>query len=248
MPDTYDIVNATQLDLDLTSIANAIRTKGGTSAQLSFPAGFIAAINAIAEDVFQEVAYLTIGSSGPNYFSIPYTPEQGDVIEYSVSAVDWSALTSMASLAIKTAWGGGDASRGNFTVQTENDNRVRALYAAGNTILTDYDDSSIVASGGSTVRYGDPISNDDIVNYKVINGATLSSRYLFYGGYSGGEYMKNANLYTLSVKDSSNNLKLKLIPCYLKHSSPVIPGLYDSVSGAFYTPTAGAVTQGPDVT
>ncbi len=32
---------------DLTSVANAIRTKGGTSAQLAFPAGFVDAIAAI---------------------------------------------------------------------------------------------------------------------------------------------------------------------------------------------------------
>ena len=35
-------------DTDLTSVANAIRTKGGTSASLSFPSGFIDAINAIS--------------------------------------------------------------------------------------------------------------------------------------------------------------------------------------------------------
>ena len=34
-------------DTDLTSVANAIRTKGGTSAQLEFPTGFVSAINAI---------------------------------------------------------------------------------------------------------------------------------------------------------------------------------------------------------
>ena len=34
-------------DTELTSIANAIRTKGGTQAQLSFPAEFVSAINAI---------------------------------------------------------------------------------------------------------------------------------------------------------------------------------------------------------
>ena len=32
---------------DLTSVANAIRTAGGTSASLAFPAGFISAIQAI---------------------------------------------------------------------------------------------------------------------------------------------------------------------------------------------------------
>ena len=34
-------------DTELTSIANAIRTKGGTSAQLVYPAGFVSAIEAI---------------------------------------------------------------------------------------------------------------------------------------------------------------------------------------------------------
>lgn len=42
------LVDSTQLDADLTSVANAIRTKGGTSAQLAFPAGFVQAINDIS--------------------------------------------------------------------------------------------------------------------------------------------------------------------------------------------------------
>lgn len=41
------LVDSTQLDADLTSVANAIRTKGGTSAQLAFPAGFVSAVHAI---------------------------------------------------------------------------------------------------------------------------------------------------------------------------------------------------------
>lgn len=41
------LVDSTQLDADLTSVANAIRTKGGTSAALAFPAGFVDAIDAI---------------------------------------------------------------------------------------------------------------------------------------------------------------------------------------------------------
>ena len=41
------LVDSTQLDTDLTAVANAIRTKGGTSAQLAFPAGFVNAIDAI---------------------------------------------------------------------------------------------------------------------------------------------------------------------------------------------------------
>lgn len=41
------LVDSTQLDNDLTSVATAIRTKGGTSSQLAFPAGFVSAVQAI---------------------------------------------------------------------------------------------------------------------------------------------------------------------------------------------------------
>ena len=41
------LVDSTQLDADLTSVANAIRTKGGTSASLAFPTDFVSAIAAI---------------------------------------------------------------------------------------------------------------------------------------------------------------------------------------------------------
>lgn len=41
------LVDSTQLDADLTAVANAIRTKGGTSGQLAFPQGFVDAVEAI---------------------------------------------------------------------------------------------------------------------------------------------------------------------------------------------------------
>ena len=84
------LVDSTQLDADLTSVANAIRTKGGTSADLAFPAGFVSAVNAIptggsgdytAGDVFDatkpvgdvvfagEYIGLKNSTSAPNYFA-----------------------------------------------------------------------------------------------------------------------------------------------------------------------------------
>jgi hypothetical protein len=41
------LVDSTQLDADLVSVADAIRTKGGTSAALAFPADFVSAVEAI---------------------------------------------------------------------------------------------------------------------------------------------------------------------------------------------------------
>lgn len=39
------LVDSTQLDADLTSVASAIRSKGGTSGSLVFPSGFVSAVN-----------------------------------------------------------------------------------------------------------------------------------------------------------------------------------------------------------
>ena len=47
MPDVTKLVNATQLDADLTSVANAIRTKSGGSSSLAFPSGFVSEIGNI---------------------------------------------------------------------------------------------------------------------------------------------------------------------------------------------------------
>ena len=42
------MANYIATDTDLTAVANAIRTKGGTSAQLVFPSGFVSAVEAIS--------------------------------------------------------------------------------------------------------------------------------------------------------------------------------------------------------
>ena len=80
------LVDSTQLNADLTSVANAIRTKGGTSASLAFPADFVTAIGAIpsgggegwtrpedwpdisAMDYTNEVVYMTYLADVPSGF------------------------------------------------------------------------------------------------------------------------------------------------------------------------------------
>lgn len=56
------LVDSTQLNTDLTAVANAIRAKGGTSAQLAFPAGFVSAIQAIETGSFVKVSGMTAAS------------------------------------------------------------------------------------------------------------------------------------------------------------------------------------------
>ena len=52
-------------DTDLTAVASAIRTKGGTSAGLAFPSGFISAIGNIASSNWVDIStYVTVHTTG----------------------------------------------------------------------------------------------------------------------------------------------------------------------------------------
>ena len=42
-------IDSSQLDDDLEDVADAIRAKGGTSASLAFPSGFVSAIGALQD-------------------------------------------------------------------------------------------------------------------------------------------------------------------------------------------------------
>lgn len=68
-------------DTELTSIADAIRTKGGTSASLIFPTGFVNAIDAIPSGGGVEFASISV--SGMNIY---YTDENM-VAQTSVGSV-----------------------------------------------------------------------------------------------------------------------------------------------------------------
>lgn len=94
------LVDSTQLDADLTSVANAIRTKGGTSASLAFPADFVSAIAAIPT-----------GGGG------------GDLFDYSkpVGAIT-SDILSLPPYAIakRTGITSIELTNGSFTIGTSN--------------------------------------------------------------------------------------------------------------------------------
>lgn len=76
------LVDSSQLDADLTSIANAIRAKGGTSAQLTFPNEFVTAINAISGGGGSTLVTKTITENGT------YTATDDDADGYSEVTVN----------------------------------------------------------------------------------------------------------------------------------------------------------------
>lgn len=112
MPASYPVYsvattsNETYLtnDVDLTSIADAIRTKGGTSASLVYPAGYINAINALPIGTLQSYKSAVFTSPG----SATLTPDSGYVgieeisVEYSPSIYDGAYHTEVDL--IGTTW------------------------------------------------------------------------------------------------------------------------------------------------
>lgn len=79
------LVDSTQLDTDLTSVANAIRTKGGTSASLAFPADFVSAIGAISTGGgVQSGSYTPTGAV--RTFSLSMATEPHHLVMYSLNA------------------------------------------------------------------------------------------------------------------------------------------------------------------
>ena len=61
------IVDSGQLDSDLEDVADAIRAKGGTSADLAFPSGFISAIENLLTGEKCAKGTITTPSSGTSY-------------------------------------------------------------------------------------------------------------------------------------------------------------------------------------
>lgn len=78
-------------DSELTSIADAIRTKGGTSEQLEFPDGFVDAVGAISgggndneiPDGYQQVQYVEL--DGSCYAYVPLSLNASDIVNVSVT-------------------------------------------------------------------------------------------------------------------------------------------------------------------
>ena len=84
------LVDSTQLDSDLTSVANAIRGKTGGSVTLTFPADFVSAINGIPTGGSLETGSQTITATESSQ-SITMTPSVGydgfDEVDITVNAI-----------------------------------------------------------------------------------------------------------------------------------------------------------------
>lgn len=91
------LVDSSQLDADLTSVANAIRKKGGTSGQLAFPDGFVSAVQAIetggaaptlvTKNITENGTYNASSDNADGYSSVTVNV-QGGSGDYTID--DWT--------------------------------------------------------------------------------------------------------------------------------------------------------------
>jgi len=151
------LVDSTQLDSDLTSVANAIRTKGGTSSQMSFPSGFVSAIENIHT-----------GSTPTGTKEISIT-ENGttteDVTDYAYAEIEVAVPASAVDSGTKniTANGTGQDVVGYAAV----DVAVPNTYAAG-------DEGKVVSSGALVAQTSGSTSANGTVDTTLINSLSVS--------------------------------------------------------------------------
>ena len=98
------LVDSSQLDSDLTSVANAIRTKGGTSASLAFPSGFVSAIQNLSGGGLPLLSTTSLGT-------------------LSTSSTSGADTTKSLSLASSTKWSDYDLLLIDISVDSQTNGR-----------------------------------------------------------------------------------------------------------------------------
>ena len=121
------LVDSTQLDSDLTSVANAIRTKGGTSASLAFPADFVTAIGNISGGGGDTVIYNTYGNMYVADIDFPATVTDLRICLYNAGG--YSQLKSISGLGATTTNAPGNQFRGASNLKTVNLPKACHFYA-----------------------------------------------------------------------------------------------------------------------
>ena len=150
-------------DTELTSVANAIRTAGGTNSLLSFPNGFVSAVNNISggggsSDL--SIAKVTLIETATGLFSNVQFPaiEINDLVNPPVECIMTSGIYG------KTGTANVDVAlyNGNATIFTGNDtSHVTPTVTSGNAEVYTYSDewgtyADVLVKGDCTITYSSP--------------------------------------------------------------------------------------------
>lgn len=101
------LVDSTQLDADLTSVANAIRAKSGGSSQLAFPRGFVSEIGNISTGGASHWDLIGSATLTLSEFTSTTAEETGTDIDISNTDYEFILVEVTCSAAIESAteWG-----------------------------------------------------------------------------------------------------------------------------------------------
>lgn len=196
------LVDSTQLNADLTSVANAIRTKGGTSAQLAFPADFVTAIGNISggstlieKTVSANGVYNASSDSADGYSKVTVSVPASavDTGTKSISTNGTHDVIGYASANVSVPASAVDTGTKSITANGNNqdvvgyaavDVAVPNTYAAG-------DEGKVVSGGALVAQTSDTVTANDTYDTTLINSLTVNVS----GGasYDGVEYVTDAN-------------------------------------------------------
>lgn len=169
------LVDSVQLNADLTSVANAIRAKGGTSADLAFPSGFISAVDAITSgggSPIQLLYTLTVAEDSRSVSIITTSFNSYDfyfcLIDATLTASDWLYIVKNSN----------STSGGSYQQSSQNHHGIIFLvakYYSSTQVLT-----TIQANNGYITTYGAP-DNMFIYTYTATKLIKAGSKFKIYG-------------------------------------------------------------------
>ena len=153
------LVDSSQLDADLTSVANAIRAKSGGSGQLAFPAGFVSEIGNISggggSSAFELVDTIVV-QNVPDWTS---TTGSTTDTQYSVTGLDgtyyMAVITCDTQISTSTEWG---MSACCLSRNTNGNITSSGAFQQKGTATLDF--SALSANVSSTSSYGVSIDNN----------------------------------------------------------------------------------------
>lgn len=212
------LVDSTQLDADLTSVANAIRAKSGGSSQLAFPAGFVSEIQAIpsgggSNEWAADIARMTIS------FARGTLPEGNIILDFPKATIGISAMLigavgsgSGTEIVINAHRVVGSTTASSITEAINNleQGATKITKLTLNTDRNPVAGSQFLYNGSIQRVLGTPLSATEFGGntiYRQFNSSSLKEFYLVPNKVSAGGTMSTGVLVDASLVSVANALK-----------------------------------------
>lgn len=184
----YDkVVDSASLDSKLTQVADAIRTKGNTSAGLQFPSGFISAIQAI-----QTGTELKIVVSVTSGATVTATKGSKVVSGTSIDGTCTLTVPEAGSWVVKATLNGASASK---TVGVEDSYEVSLVFATSVLNNNEWDTIRAISDAGEGADYWSVGDRKAVTLNGTVGALTLSNftTYAFIIGFNHNASLEGAN-------------------------------------------------------